>query len=97
MEDLKRLHLQASDFDLIMDALEALPSSGMAGEMMGDLISLVISKDDKEGREMYERKRDQRQQERLAQQKAQKELIVILQGKMLGLKRALAQNDLLEK
>lgn len=90
---LKHLNLSERDFELIIDGLEELPNKGAVGEMMGDLLLGVISKDDTEAHNKFKHDRDERLRKVKKEQALVKEDIKILQGKLLMLKRYLIEQD----
>lgn len=97
MKELEQLQLTESDFKLLTDGLDALPNSGMAGEIMGTLLESMMTKDDPEMRaEMMARKK-QEERVKAAERSAKIEEIRILQGKLFQLQRYLRMNGLLKE
>jgi hypothetical protein len=90
---LKHLNLTERDFELIIDGLEELPNKNAIGEMMGDLLLGVVSKDDPEAHAKIKLEREARIRNQRKEQSMMKEDIKILQGKLLMLKRYLIEQD----
>lgn len=97
MSELKHLNLTEKDFDLLVEGLDSLPEKGMAGELMGDLLGAMLSKDDSEGKNKFQLEREKKQREKEIRQREMKEDIKILQGKLLMLKRYLSQQGALNE
>jgi hypothetical protein len=97
MKELENLNLSENDFKLITDGLEALPSKNMAGEMMGDLLVGMLSKNDPQGQSEFELERKKMK----ARAEREKQLLVeevrILQGKIFMLQRYMRMNGLLKE
>jgi hypothetical protein len=95
MRNLKELNLTNEEFQLIIDGLDELPNKGAAGEMMGDLMIGLLSKDDDE----LKTKMDEEREKRRRKVGKDKEILVnkvkILQGKLLQFKNYLEENNLL--
>lgn len=91
------LNLSEKDFDLIIEGLDSLPDKGLAGEMMGDLLGAMLSKEapDEKGKFMLDRERKKHEKE--SKQRELKEDIRILQGKLLMLKRYLREQGALKE
>lgn len=90
MTELQNIDLTDEDFALLMKGLDALPSANLAGELMIDMMKAMTTEaKDEEGRRkiLEDRKRDRRKDE-LAKIELQ-ESILILQAKLLLLKRYL--------
>lgn len=96
LEQIKMLNLTEEDFRLLVDGLDALPDKGAAGEMMGDLMLSLISKD-KEQEEKLQAERNKRRVAAEANKQLMKENIKILQGKLLMLKRYFQENNILKQ
>lgn len=97
--EIKDLQLTENDFKLLIDGLEALPNTDMAGEMMVDLIAGIIGegkKEDQRARE-YEQKKNRERAEKEKIKQALKEDIKILQGKLLMFKRYLIEANALHQ
>lgn len=92
--NLESLNLTTKDFDLLVQALDFLPEKNVAGEMMVELISTMMAKNDTEAALIKDKAMKQR-----AKAQGDKELLreetKILQGKLLMLKRYLMENKLL--
>lgn len=75
------------------DGLDQIPNKNQVGELMGDLMMGMLTKDDPETHAKIKLERD----ERLKKAKREKDLIIeevkILQGKLLMLKRYLIEQD----
>lgn len=92
MNSLKQLNLTERDFDLMVQGLDALPEKGMAGELMGDLLIGMLSKeDDSEAKLKLKSEREQSRLKKAKEKEALTEDVKILQGKLLMLKRYLMQ------
>lgn len=99
MENIKHLNLTEKDFTLIVKGLDALPDSGAAGEMMGDLMISMLVKKDGDPKMVSDMERDREERKRKIKQERELMLedIRILQGKLLMLKRYLIENNLLSQ
>jgi hypothetical protein len=97
MSDLKKLELTEKDFDLLVEGLDALPEKGAAGEMFGDLLFSVLSKDDPISNEKIKNERNLERAEKERKKIDMKDDIKILQGKLLMLKRYLIQENALQQ
>lgn len=96
MENIKDLGLTTKDFDMLVEGLECLPEKSLAGELMVDILMVGLSKDPAE----LEKLKADRQKEKQSKERAKdllKEEVRILQGKILGLKRALIESGLLKQ
>jgi hypothetical protein len=93
MTTLKHLNLTERDFELIIDGLEELPNKNQMGEMMGDLLMGVMSKDDPDAHTKIKAERELRLAKKRKDEQLIKEDIKILQGKLLMLKRYLIEQD----
>lgn len=93
MSTLKHLNLTERDFELIVDGLEELPNKNAMGEMMGDLLLGMASKDDPGAHAKIKSEREDRIRKQKKEQALMKEDIKILQGKLLMLKRYLIEQD----
>lgn len=87
MSTLQQLNLTEKDFDLLIEGLDVLPEKGLSGELMGDLLGAMLSKDDPDGKNKFLIERDKRRKEKEDHKKSLIEDIKILQGKLLMLKR----------
>lgn len=96
LDQLKFLNLTEDDFRLLVDGLDALPEKGAAGEIMGDLFSAMLSKDE-EQRERLQAERDKQKAKREKDKAQMKEDVKILQGKLLMLKRYFQENNILKE
>jgi hypothetical protein len=92
-QTLKHLNLTERDFELIIDGLDELPNRNAIGEMMGDLLLGVVSKDDPEANAKIKLDREERIRKNKKEKELMKEDIKILQGKLLMLKRYLIEQD----
>jgi hypothetical protein len=97
MSELKHLNLTEKDFDLLVEGLDSLPEKGIAGELMGDLLHAMLSKDDSEGKSKFQIEREKKQKDKELKQREMKEDIKILQGKLLMLKRYLIHHGALNE
>lgn len=95
MLELEQLHLTEKDFDLLVEGLEAIPSRGMAGEIMGALFEGMMTKDDPIAEAKLRADRERKTREREQREKMMKEEIQILKGKLLMFKRLLIEKSLL--
>jgi len=83
--------LTEEDFSLIMKALEHLPSSGLAGEIIGKLIVDTMPRGGDPNAKARVESAYKAQQRRLDQEKeVLTEEIRLLQGKLIAIKRKLA-------
>lgn len=91
---LKNLNLTDNDFKMLIDGLDALPQRGQIGELMVDLLASTMIKNP-ESRIKIERELELKKKK----QESAKEILIedakILQGKLLMLKRYLAENKML--
>lgn len=96
MNEIQNLNLSESDFKMINDGLESLPSRDLAGDVMMSILGAAFLKDDPAEKQKF---LDERKSEE-AKKKREKELLIeevrILQGKMLMLQRFLRMNGLLD-
>lgn len=95
--ELQKLNLNEQDFKMIIDGLDALPNTDLAGELMVSLLSGMINKDDPEAQERDKRERANEREKKEIAKAQMREDIKILQGKLLMLKRYLIENNALEK
>lgn len=95
LEQIKLLNLTDDDFKLLVDGLDALPNTGLAGEMMGDILASMLIKDDDPAKKKVLLEREEAKRKKKAQQDIMIENIKILQGKLLMLKRYMQENKLL--
>lgn len=95
MATLKHLNLTERDFELIIDGLDQVPNKNQAGEMLGDLMLGMLTKDDPEVAAKMKAEREDRQRKAKKEKDLMVEEIKILQGKLLMLKRYLAEQDAL--
>lgn len=93
MTSLKHLNLTERDFELIINGLEELPNKNQVGELLGDLMLGMVSKDDPEAHAKIKREREERMRNAKKERDMEKEDIKILQGKLLMLKRYLIEQD----
>ncbi len=88
--DIKNLELTESDFDLLIEGLDSIPSKGAVGELMGGLLEAMMGdKIDKENPKYIEMQ-FRKEREKLAQKRvedARKDDLHILKGKLAMLKR----------
>ena len=96
LDQIKMLNLTEDDFKLLVDGLDSLPERGLAGELMGDLFtSMLTDKADETAIAKMKSERDSRKREADRAKEIMKENTKILQGKLLMLKRYLQENKLL--
>lgn len=95
--DIKDLELTEQDFQLLVDGLDALPEKGLAGEMMGELLAGMLTKDNPEAMEKHKREQDAKRKKAESAKLQMKEDVRILQGKLLMLKRWLLQEGALKQ
>lgn len=96
LEQIKMLNLTEDDFQLIVDGLDALPEKGAAGEVIGDMLGMMLCKDD-ESKEKMAAERQKNRDKKEASKQQMKENIKILQGKLLMLKRHLQESGALSQ
>lgn len=96
LEQIKLLNLTEEDFTLLVEGLDALPERGLAADMMSDLIMGMVAKRDEEAQKKILEDREKKQRAQVHQKQMMKENVRILQGKLLMLKRYLAENKLLK-
>lgn len=98
MIDIKNLDLTKKDFDMLIEGLEHLPHKSDAGEMIGDLMTAMLTnKDNKNDVEKMKREREEKYKKKKEQDHELIEDIRILQGKLLTLKRYLKQEGALKE
>ena len=95
--DIKSLELTESEFDLIIEGLDALPEKGAAGEILGSLFECMFLKDNPEAFEKRQLERERKREELDRKKEQQKEDVKVLQGKLLMLKRILLQDGALKQ
>jgi hypothetical protein len=81
--------LSVQELDLINEALEHLPNKSQAGDMMVDLLGMMLSKGDEEATAKMERDREERRIKAEEEKIKLKESIKILQAKILIMKQNL--------
>jgi hypothetical protein len=96
VEQIRMLNLTTKDFDLMVEGLDELPNKGIAGEMIGTMLTSMLLKDD-ENREKELKKRELEAKKKEDAKAFLKEEIKILQGKLLMLKRYMQENKLLSE
>lgn len=94
--DIKDLELSEGDFNLLIKALDFLPESGLAGEMMASLITGMLPTD-RNARSNMEAKEKARQRNREADKEFLKEECRILQGRLLVIRRKFLQEGALRQ
>lgn len=97
MTTLKHLNLTERDFELIIDGLDQVPNKNQAGEMMGELMVAMLTKDEPESMSKIKAEREERQRKANKERVLVVEEIKILQGKLLMLKRYLIEQDALNQ
>lgn len=97
MKELEQLNLTESDFKMITDGLECLPSKDMPGEILFGLLEAAMSKDDPAAREKLKQDRSSGAKEKERAKQLLIEDVRILQGKLLTLQRFLRMNGLLKQ
>lgn len=98
MDQLKQISLTEEDFKLIGKALEVLPSADNMSSALAEVAVGRISKDmDGFAKEKIDAEWKKFKATEELKREAEKEEIKILQGKLILLKRALIENNLLGK
>lgn len=94
--ELKDIKFTKEDFDMLIKGLEALPTSGQVGELMGDLMeSIVMDKAPDAIKREFQAKKARKEKEKERQTAQIKEDCWILQAKLVQLRRYLEQNKLI--
>lgn len=94
--DLQEIQLTETDFNMLIDGLDALPEKGAAGLMLADLVGNMIAGNDPRMRATVEKEMGKHEAER-AKKKAQlSEEIALLKSKVIMLKRFLITNGALK-
>ena len=91
---IKNLNLSDNDFKMLIDGLDALPQRGQIGELMVDLLASTMIKNP-ESKIKIERELELKKKKHEAEKEILIEDAKILQGKLLMLKRYLAENKML--
>jgi hypothetical protein len=78
--------LTDEDLAVLMEAVEAWESKDFAGEMMGDLVGAMMTRNDPEGKAKYDEQRGKEKAERERVRTARKEAGVMLRAKLLTLR-----------
>jgi hypothetical protein len=103
--EIKDLQLTEADFNMLVEALDALPEKGAMGELMGDMVDMITA-DRKNSLEqnMLKEKLERKRTKSKRDNEVRMEDIRVLQGKLIQLKRFLLQegamkqaNDILNK
>lgn len=90
--DIEQIGLTKSDFDLINEALENLPSKGASGSLMRTLMVKVLAKDGPHKDEMEKKLADDEYRDEVAM-KSKMEEIRLVQGKLIQLRRSLEREN----
>lgn len=96
MEKLKDLEFTAADFEMLIEGLDAIPERGVVNDIMGDLISLSLSKQgDEEAKNQIEKAHEERAEKRRLEKEKSTESIRLLKGKLFMFERYLRSNGAL--
>lgn len=97
MEKLKDLNLTSEDFEMLIEGLEALPDRDSAGELLGDMVLLSLTKGDEEAKAAMEKDRNERKEKKEAERKVVLEKIKYLKGKLFMLEHYMKSNNMLKQ
>lgn len=88
---MNQTNLTTKECEVIIEALDKLPESGLAGEMMGDLFSAILMKDDVDSpaKRDFEAKRTAEKNKRETEKKELEETVAIIKAKVIQIKRSL--------
>lgn len=85
-----KLEFDKDELQTIIDALDNLPSAGIAGEMMGDLFGVMMEKkeadmtpEELEAKRARDAEREEKRAKKEAERKALKEKIEIIKAKIV--------------
>lgn len=93
---MKSLNFTEQDFELIIKGLKSINSTEMVGEVLSELIlSSAGDRRSPEQVEQLKRQHEEYSKQREAKRREQEENVMILQTKLIGLKRYLKANDAL--
>lgn len=95
MNTLQQLNLSERDFKLLIDGLDALPERGVAGDMMAEIIMHAFSKNEVDEKKM-KLQLDAARRDKESKKESLIEDVKILQGKLIMLKRYLAEQGALD-
>lgn len=94
---LEELNLTERDFNILIDGLEHLPSKDAASDLMFDLLTMSLMKDDEEGKAKMKAEKSESDRKKKFEKELLLEDIKILQGKLTLFKRYLQENNLLKQ
>lgn len=94
--ELQEIQITESDFNLLIEALDALPDKGAAGLIMGSLVGKLLAGDDTRLQAMADKTVKKQEEEFEAKKKAREEDIILLKSKLVLLKRYLITNGALK-
>ena len=89
---MNQMNLTVKECEVIIEALDKLPQSGLAGEMMGDLLGAMLMKDDdadSPAKRDFETKRAAVKNKRETEKKELEENVAIIKAKVIQIKRSL--------
>ena len=94
--ELKDIKFTRDEFQMLIKGLDALPSQGQSGELMGDLVEMMLlDKVPNEIKMERERKKAQEKRKKESEIEQLKEDCTILQSKLIQLRRYMEQNDMI--
>lgn len=79
--------LNTTELDLIIEALDYLPNKNQAGNMMVDLLGMMLAGKDEESKSFVEKEREDRRIKEEEEKAELKEAVKILQAKILIIKQ----------
>lgn len=94
---LEELNLTERDFNILIDGLEHLPSKDAASDLMFDLLTMSLMKDDPAAKAQMKEEKAAQDKKKKVEKELLLEDIKILQGKLTLFKRYLQENNLLKE
>lgn len=83
------------EYDVLLEAMEAWEAKGMAGRVMGSMMSAMLCRSDEERAAVEEKLRQEEQREK-EEQRQRKERSVMLRAKLISLRDSLDADRILE-
>jgi hypothetical protein len=94
--ELNEIQLTETDFNLLIEALNALPEKGEAGLLMANLVGKMMAGPNQRHQNEVEKTLKKHEDEHTAKKKAMEEEITLLKSKLILLKRYLVTNGALK-
>ena len=88
-------NLTLEEFDLIMEGLDNLPNKGVAGEIMGSLMTHMLAKDDDQRKEL-QKKEEKMRKEKEEAHKNLAERLILLKAKLIYMKDQIMADNLVK-